>query len=224
MNNPLITIITACWRAENLPKVIESISNQTYKGEIEHLLINDNNPEVREWFKHNDYFVDDSHRHAIDSYQRFHYYGAVCRNMGVMASFSYLPEKERDLDNEFIIFFDDDNLWKPEHLQSMVDKLQEYPNSTMVISDAIWMGANDKNWQVVRPAQIAQGGIDLGQIMYKRELFNIYGVFNPRPKRKQKYDWELISKMYDGEYNEDLAKSRVSFTHNPSFLMSYRKK
>jgi len=214
-----LTIITACWRAENLPKVIESISNQTYKGEIEHILVNDNNPEVREWFKHNNYFVNNPHRHVIDSYVRGHYYGAIARNIGIMMAFSYIKEKERDIDNEYICFHDDDNLWKTEHLQSMVDTLKDNSEATLVASDAEWRGYNDKNWVAIRPCLLKQDGCDLGQFMWKANLFKKYGVFDAHPHSKQRYDFRLIKKIVDSEGEE-----KVAFTRNSSFIMSYRKK
>lgn len=210
--NITITIITAAWRAENLPKVIESVNNQTYK-KWQHILVNDNNPDVRDVFKN---MCGDVMRFWIDLGVRTHYYGAIARNIGAMAAFSYLHE--RDLDNEFICFHDDDNLWQPNHLQTMVDAVIANPTATLVASDAIWVGFNDKGWQEYRPCKIRQGAIDLGQLMWKNSLFKKYGYFDPRPRRKQKYDFELIEKMVDGEGNNFIK------TNLPTFLMSYRKK
>jgi glycosyltransferase involved in cell wall biosynthesis len=127
-----LTIVTAAWRAENLPKIIESIENQTVKG-FEHLIINDNNPEVRNVFKD---LCDGKHRHWIDIGVRTHFFGAIARNIGVMSAFSYVHHSKRNIENEWIIFLDDDNLWKPNHLQTIVETLEQNPDATMIATDA----------------------------------------------------------------------------------------
>jgi len=210
-----ITIVTAAWRAENLKAVIDCIDNQTYKGNVHHLLINDNNPNVRKILPE---LCNNKKRFWIDSHVRMHYWGALCRNIGVMAAFSYWPEKQRDINEEFILFFDDDNMWQPNHLQTMVDAVIANPTATLVASDAVWVGFNDKGWQEYRPCKIRQGAIDLGQFMYKKVLFQKYGYFNPHPHNKQRYDWRLLEKMVNGE-GENFLKTNLG-----TFIMSYRKK
>jgi len=194
---------------------MESVDKQTYT-DWNHILVNDNNSEVREKIHHGTY--DERKRFWIDLMIRTHYWGAFARNVGVMVAFSYLPEKERDIENEWIVFHDDDNFWKPNHLQSLVDALNENPNATLIASDARWIGVNDPTWNEIRMCKVKQGGIDLGQLMYKNLLFKRYGYFNPRPRKKQRYDWELISRMINGEGD------RFIMTHKPTFMMSYRKK
>jgi hypothetical protein len=49
-------------------------------------------------------------------------------------------------------------------------------------------------------------------------LFKKYGYFDAHPHSKQRYDWRLISKMAEGEGD------KLVFTHQSSFIMSYRKK
>ena len=213
MLNLSLTIVTACWRAENLPKVIECIDNQTYKGRVDHILVNDNNPEVREVLPT---LCDNKKRFWIDSHVRGHYFGAISRNIGAMMAFAY--QQERDIDNEYILFFDDDNLWTPDHLQNFVDTLTANPEATLMASDAVWTGVNNPEWREVRPYRFHQGGFDLGQYMFKNELFKNYGYFNPRPRKKQRYDWELISKMIKGEGD------KFKTTNRATFILSYRKR
>lgn len=208
-----LTIVTAAWHAENLPKVIESIDNQTVKG-FQHIIINDNNPEVRDIMKP---LCDGVNRHWIDLGVRTHFYGALARNMGVIAAFSYIHHSKRDIDNEWIAFHDDDNLWEPNHIQSMIEVLETNPEATMIGSDAVFIGARDKKWKEVRECKIRHCGCDLGQFLYKTELFRKYGYFFPHPHRKHKYDWELIQKMAEGEGNN------LVFTGKPTFIMNYKK-
>jgi len=209
-----LTIVTAAWNAVNLPKVIESIDNQTYK-DFQHIIVNDNNPEVREVFKG---LCDGKKRHWVDIGVRTHYYGALARNIGVMVAFSYIHASKRDIDNEWIVFHDDDNLWEPNHLESMVKTAEESDNAVMIGTDAQWVGATDKSWKEVRICNFRHCGCDLGQFMYKTTLFKKYGYFDPHPRRKQKYDWELLKKIIINE------RKNIHLTNRPTFIMNYKKK
>jgi len=179
-------------------------------------MVNDNNPEVRDIFKD---FSDGRRRHWIDMGVRTHYYGALARNIGVMVAFSYVHHSKRDIENEWVIFHDDDNLWESDHLESMIAALNNNPEATVVASDAIWVGHNNPEWREVRKCRIQQGRCDLGQFMYKTSLFRKYGYFFPHPHSKQRYDWRLIEKMTMGE-----GKEHIVFTNKPTFIMSYRKR
>jgi glycosyltransferase involved in cell wall biosynthesis len=209
-----LTIISAMWNACYLPKVVESVDNQTYK-DFQHIFINDNNPGVREVIQQ---YCNDKNRFWIDFHVRSHFYGALARNTGVMVAFSYVHHTKRDIDNEWVIFHDEDNYWEPDHLQSMIDAAEANPESMMVGSDALWVGAHDKNWKEIRECKLRQGGCDLGQFMYKTKLFRDYGYFFAHPHSKHAYDWELINKMTSD------PKTNLVYTHKPSFVMNYKKR
>ncbi len=113
---------------------------------------------------------------------------------------------------------DTDNLWLPNHLESMVKLAEENPRATMIGADMEMFGANDKEWNQVRQLQVKQGYCDIGSFIYKTSLFRKYGYWFAHPRRKQKYDFELINKMAEGE------GSNVLCTDKATFLMSYRKK
>jgi len=221
-----LTIVTAAWNAEKLPRVIvTSIGCQSFM-DWQHIIINDNNPEVRELMEngtfgvHNLKFSEDEfdRRHWIDFKFRTHYYGAIARNTGAMAAFSYVHSSKRDIENEWIVFHDDDNIWEPDHLYSMVKVAEENPEATIVASDARWVGANDKTFNEIHPCKLKHGGCDLGQFMYKTKLFKEYGYFDPHPHSKHKYDWRLIEKMTSGEGD------KLVYTGKPTFIMNYKKK
>jgi len=213
MINPLITIITAAWRLSGLKNVLSCLEKQTYRN-FDHIIVNDNNEEIRQWLKDNNYFIGNDKVHIVDNYTRCHTYGGVARNIGITMAFSYIRECKRDYDNEMITFLDDDNLWENNHLELMVNKLKD---NDIVFSDARWVGVNDINWSEIREFKYHQGGFDLGQGLYKRKLFTELGYFNPRPSRKQRFDYEIISKFID-------SGCKVEYTHKPTFIMSYRKK
>lgn len=213
MDNPLITIITAAYRIDGLKKIVECLNNQIYRN-FDHIIINDNNPEIREWFKENNYFKSDSNKHIVDNYTRCHTYGAVSRNIGAFMAFSYVRERDRNYDEEMITFLDDDNLWEPNHLESMVSISK---GTDMVISDALWVGAKDKNWKKICHFQFRQGSVDLGQILYKRKLFTELGYFNFREEKRHCFDFELIKIFID-------SGCKIVQTHLPTFIMNYKKK
>jgi glycosyltransferase involved in cell wall biosynthesis len=192
--------------------MIASVENQTYKG-WHHILVNDNNPGVREVFKD---VCDRTKRHWIDLGVRTHYYGALARNIGVMAAFSYVHASKRDIENEWIVFHDDDNRWTPDHLETMIEAIEENPDCSIVACDAEWRGVNNPEWSEIRPCVIRHGGCDLGQFMYKTRLFRDYGYLFPHPHRKQRYDWELIDKIVS-------SGERLVHTRKPTFIMYYRK-
>ena len=76
-----IAIITAATRVKGLQKVIDCVDKQTYQ-KWQHIIINDNNPEVRE-FIHN--LPENPKRHWIDLGVRTHWFGGIARNIGIMA-------------------------------------------------------------------------------------------------------------------------------------------
>ena len=213
MDNKLITIITAAWRVDGLKRVMDCLESQTYR-KFHHIIINDNSADVRNWLQENNFFCDRDDVHIVDNHTRCHTYGGVSRNMGITMAFSYIRECNRDYDNEIICFLDDDNLWENNHLESMIQILGD---NDIVFSDAKWVGANEKDWQEIHPFKCQQGGFDLGQGMYKRKLFTEIGYFNPRPRRKHKFDFEIINKFID-------SGCSVALTNLPTFIMSYRKR
>lgn len=213
-----LTVVTAAWRVDGVKKVIGCLNNQTYQ-DFEHIIVNDNNTDVRKWLNENYFFENENRRHIIDSHVRLHYYGALARNIGIQVAFSYLHHSKRDIENEWVCFLDDDNLWKTNHLQSMIDALKTNPEATMITSDAEWIGVNDPNWREIKECKFRHGGCDLGQFLYKTKLFKTYGYFDPHPHNKQRFDWRLIEKIVKGE-----GLDKIVLTHQSTFLMSYRKR
>lgn len=214
MIKPLITIITAAHRLDGLKRVINCIDQQSYTN-WEHVIVNDCSEDIRKELTE---LCSSNKRKWIDCGIRCHTYGGVARNIGIAVAFSYVRERDRDYDNEFLCFLDDDNLWSPNHLQSLIDILNDNQNASLIGSDFVWIGTKNTNWHETRKCELKQGGCDLGNFLYRRKMFFKYGFFNPRPNRKHKFDWEIISRIVSGE------KNKIFFTNQPTFIMSYRKK
>lgn len=214
-----ITIITAAFRLDGLKKAIESVDNQTYK-KIQHIVVNDNNSEIRKWYNNegNKYFGDG--RYFIDFGVRTHYYGAFARNVGTMVSFSYLPERIRKTDkDERILYLDDDNEWRPNHLELLVKACEEHPDATLIGYDIEIRGKKNLDYVHNMNCKISPQNCDIGSFMYKKELFAKYGYFPAGLRYKITYDWALIKKMAEGEGDDKI----IILHHRPATFIFYHK-
>jgi len=216
MSDPFITVITAAFRLEGLKNVIKDLDSQTYQ-KFHHLIINDNQEDIRNWAKN--YKGFGRKRFFIDLRVRTHWFGAICRNIGVVTSFSYIKPKYLDYDNLWIAFFDDDNRWKPNHLETFVSEIKKNPELVLLGVDAELRGKKDKSYRHIRKLAFAPQNVDLGQLLYKRSLFDKYGLFQPSPRYRITYDWELIKKIHSGE-----DKKKIKIIHSPTFIYYHRRR
>lgn len=210
-----ITIITASRRHRGLKKVIESIDNQTYQ-KWHHIIVNSDNEKTREELYN---ICDMERRFFIDVGMNTGYYGGFNRNIGVMVAFSYLKDREREWDDEWITFLDDDNLWYSDHLETLVKGHKEKPEATLIGVDAEIRGYKNPNYKYILKCQIAPQNCDLGNFLYKKDLFDKYGYFRPRPERKITYDYELIEKIVRGE-----GIGKIYIVHKPTFIFYHKQK
>jgi len=208
----IVTIITAAWRIEGLKNIINCINRQTYTR-WEHIIVNDNNDEIR---KELIPLCEDPRRHWIDIGVRTHYFGCFARNIGTMVSFSYIKEHLRNVTDEWVCFFDDDNYWEDNHLESLVNIKNKYNNATLIGSDMIFRGVRNKEYKKIIPCKFEADNCDLGQFMYNKILFDKYGYFKARPERKITWDFELIKKITAGECDS------VHLTGLPTFIFNHR--
>jgi len=211
-----ITIISACWQVKNLKKLIKSVDAQTFT-EWEHILINDNNPGVRKEFKK---YCDGKKRHWIDLGIRTYWSGCYARNIGIMASFVYHHQSRRqNWDEHWIILHDEDNIWYPNHLETLVDMHKKVPSATLLGTDFEIRSTKDPNYKKIQTCKIEHQKCDLGGFLYKKELFDKYGYFNARPERRYKFDIELLEKIAKGE-----GEDKIYIKHIPTWIFYSRNK
>lgn len=212
-----ISIVTAAFRPEGLSKVIASIDNQTYK-KWQHIVVNDNNSEIRQYlYKLN---RGSDKRYWVDLGVRTHYWGGFARNVGAMIAFSYLKDSQREWDDEWICFLDDDNLWYPDHLETLVKGHQENPEATLIGVDMEIRGVINPDYRHILKCAILPQQCDLGNFLYKKDLFEKYGYFRPRPRHKITYDYELVSKIAEGE-----GEDKVKIVHDhPTFIFYHKER
>jgi len=209
-----ITIITAAFRLKGLQRAIASIDNQTYK-KWQHIIVNDNVSDIR--YKLTNITRGSFKRYWIDLGIRTHYWGGFARNIGAMIAFSYIQDRDREWDDEWICFLDDDNLWYPDHLETLVKAHEEHPEATLIGVDMEVRGYKDKNYKKIAKCAIFPNMCDLGSFLYNRKLFEKYGYFRPRIERKITYDFELISRMAKGE-----GKEKIHIVHKPTFIYFHK--
>jgi GT2 family glycosyltransferase len=212
MKEPIITIVTACWRWEGVKQIVEDVDNQTFKG-WQHILVNDNSPHINiSDFKS---LCDGKKRHWVDLQTRHGWSGGPARNIGISASFSYFRQSHKqDWNNYFITFFDDDNRFSPDHLQLMVDAIKKNPTATIVGASMNFVTSNGSR---VKKLVIAPEKCDLGSFIYRRDLFFKYGFWNPRPECRFRFDYDLIKRMADGE------KDNLIILDEPTWSFTARK-
>ncbi|MHA1225132.1 MAG: glycosyltransferase family A protein [Candidatus Hodarchaeales archaeon] len=211
-----ITIITAGWRLEGVRRVIECVDNQTYK-KWQHIIVNDNNSELR--WKLPKICRGNKNRHWVDLGVRTHYFGGFARNVGAVISFAYLKDSQREWGDEWICFLDDDNLWYPDHLETLVEGHKQKPEAVLIGVDMEIRGVINKDYRHILKCQIKPQQCDLGSFLYKKDIFEKYGGFKPRPRRKITYDWELIEKiaMFEG-------MDKVHIIHKPTFIYYHKER
>ncbi len=181
-----ISIVTAAYRDKNMDRVWESIKNQTHQ-DWEWIIVNDAQCGIRQWFKKfklvNElpaakvWFVDIEYAKG-----RF---GLYSRNVGAMVA-----------NCEHIAFLDDDNQWEPDHLESMVKLAEETGRIPFC-----WMHEKGKKpgstHDKIKKTGFSKQGIDLGCILWTRELFDRYGYF--RDDAQVTFDWNHMARVGFGE-------------------------
>jgi len=195
-----IAIITAGWRRAGVENVIKNLEKQTYKDWTEHIIVNDNSPEVRELFKENDFWEKHPKRFCIDSHIRGGYYGAHARSTGAIMAFHHIKRNVMKDDKDWwILFWDDDNNFYPDFLERMVKAHEENPEAVLLGANIEIRGKNDKNYKHLMKIKLHAQQCDLGCFLYKKEMFNKYSYFPAGERYKVSYDWEMIRKIADGE-------------------------
>ena len=191
----MISIITATIRLDGLKNVIENLKNQTIQ-DFEHIIVNDGQQDIKDYLEENNIpFVN----LPVD----LKGFGGFARNIGIMAS-----------KRKWITFFDDDNKWYPNHLETLVSGIES--GCPLIAVDCEVRGKKNRKYRHIRKCAIAPQNIDLGQILYRRDLFWKYGFFYPRKERMITFDWELINKMCQHE--------RIYIIHKSTFVFYHRRR
>jgi hypothetical protein len=90
---------------------------------------------------------------------------------------------------KYVCFLSDDNGYKPEHFGKLVAALEQDPRLGFAYSGCLYDGRSTLN-----TAPPAYGRIDLGQPLFRRELFGIH-LGGALPFHNVAWDWEMIQRF-----------------------------
>jgi len=107
---------------------------------------------------------------------------------------------------------DDDNEWEPEHLKLLVEEVDKNPNINLVATHCLVRGKRNLEYKHIRKCVFAPQNIDLGQILYRKDLFFKYGFFYPRGEHRITFDYEVIDRMRN-EPMKIIDKATFTFYH-----------
>lgn len=180
-----ISIITAASRPSFMNRVWKSISSQTHK-DWEWIIVTGGFSGIKKWYEDfKKMYAGSQSIVLIDTVYDKGRFGLYNRNVGAMTA-----RYNR------IVFLDDDNEWEPNHLESLVNlekKTGKIPYS--------WMHVKGKkpgsDVDVIKKTGFSKQGIDLGCILWRRDLFDRYGYF--RDDSQVTYDWNHMARVAFGE-------------------------
>lgn len=173
---PKVSVIISTYnRPEQLKKAIESVQNQTFK-DFEIIVVVDGAGEVS---TPKDVKVIHVEHFGNDTFPK---------NTGILAA-----------TGEYVALLDDDNQFRPDHLQLLVNELDRDPELTVAYGDR-WLTETDQF-----PAQIGkysdytpgklmvENYIDTSDVLIRREALMYVGGFDE--EQKKYIDWNLWARM-----------------------------
>lgn len=198
--SPRLSIITTVYdRAECLRHCIASVRRLAFR-DYEHLIVADHPPpEVIERIRAIVARADDPRLGLYNLRQRRNNWGIAPAAAGL-----------RRARGEFVSFLSDDNGYLPDHVEPLVRALDRDPGLGFVYSSCQYDGRLVLAHPVPRP-----GRIDLGQPMFRRELFELH-LNDDLPFDMMAWDWHLV---------DTLMRRGVRWRHvdRPSFIFRLAK-
>ena len=197
---PRLSIVTTVYdRTECLRHCIASVRRLAFR-DFEHLIVADHPPpEVVERLRGIVARADDPRIGLYNLRQRHNNWGIAPAAAGLRRS-----------RGEFVSFLSDDNGYLPDHVEPLVRTLDRDPALGFVYSSCQYDGRLVLAHPVPRP-----GRIDLGQPMFRRELFELH-LNDSLPFDMMAWDWHLV---------DTLMRRGVRWRHvnRPSFIFRLAK-
>lgn len=180
VNNPLVSIITVCKNAEStIEKTIQSVIFQTYKN-IEFIIIDgkssDKTIEIINSYKENiTYFISESDKGIADAW-----------NKGINKSNGF-----------FIQLLNADDYLDEEKIEESINSFKKNKKAAFVFGDLFMLSNNNITYKIIGDPQYISKikykmpRINHPTVMAKKELYDKYGLFNPRFSIAMDYEWLL---------------------------------
>lgn len=176
---PRLSIVTTVYdRVDCLTQCIASVQRLTYQA-FEHLIVADHPPpEVLDRIQSTVKLINDP-RIGLYNLNRRH------NNWGIAPAAAGL----RRARGEFVAFLSDDNGYLPDHVEPLICALDQDTSFGFVYSSCQYDGRLELAHSVPRP-----GRIDLGQPMFRRELFELHFA-DDLPFDMIAWDWHLVDSL-----------------------------
>lgn len=122
----------------------------------------------------------------------------------------------------WVAYLDDDNAWKPNHLESMVKSIQRAPDATAHFSSfRVCADHNDDSGQILVSEQVVRGRIDTSCVVHHKDLLRKYGMWKDRKEGTAVPDScpdAAGGYAHDYEFVSRWASEKVAFTFVPTVL------
>jgi hypothetical protein len=179
VRTPRLSIVTTVYdRAECLQQCIASVQRLAFP-DYEHLIVADHPPpDVIERICAIGSDADDPRIGIFNLRQRHNNWGIAPAAAGL-----------RRARGEYLSFLSDDNGYTPDHADHLIRALDHDPMLGFVFSSCLYDGHLVFNYPVPQP-----GRIDLGQPMFRRELFELY-LADDLPFDMMGWDWHLVDTL-----------------------------
>jgi hypothetical protein len=176
---PRLSIVTTVYdRTECLRQCIASVQRLAFR-DYEHLIVADHPPaEVLERIQTIVDCANDARIGLFNLRQRRNDWGIAPAAAGL-----------RRARGEYLCFLSDDNGYTPDHVDTLMRVLDREPMLGFAYSSCQYDGRLVLNHPVPRP-----GRIDLGQPMFRRELFELY-LDDGLPFDMMAWDWHLVDTL-----------------------------
>lgn len=175
-------------RGPALMLAIESILQQDYQN-WELLIVGDCCPYLQKRLPGLRYEYPDPRIQWYNLEKNSNNSGTTPRNFGISKATA-----------ELIAYLDDDNTWDPNHLSSLVSKLEQSNASYVFASFTMNVVSNGKRNGEVYPIicrKPLKYRIDTSALLHRKSLIEKYGAWSYVDKLS--HDWELVSRWVNGK-------------------------
>lgn len=195
MSLPTVSVITPTWDRHQLlrERCIPSVQGQVYGGRIEHVIVSDG-PEPDLFLPGGRYVYD-----ALPEHQDVVHWGVLPRRRGLELA-----------TGEVIAYLDDDNAYRPRHLELLVEALErtgaDFAYGRMQCHRLTRRGCRPSH--VLGSAPPALGAIDTSLLVHRRELL-------------QRESWNVAGYASDWDLVDRWLEAGARWVHVPDITLDY---
>jgi len=198
---PIISIVMPTYnRPSELHVAVSSVLSQTYTN-WKLYIIGDHCPILNEFMELMKLFISENILEEKITWIN------LPENHGSGGAFPRNYALTEIVDTTWWCYLDDDNEWLPNHLQNVVDLIQNPKNK-----DVVYMFCNF----IVEGKEILctipkQGRLDTSSVCHRTSLLKEYGMWKERVEVGYYHDWELFSRWGDEAF---LATNKATLIYN----------